>query len=224
MTNVANFTLKSKSNKCMLSQFISALFNTIFARIANTFNGWSHVKFYFITGLIFFFSLAFIYRDSITMSVQTVIYNQIQFRECRDVIGLQKAFDGIIAKDTIIQSYGVYLYQPINNAFYKRVVLTNSENVMRSPSLQGIYLRDQPTLTAELKQNDYYIVDQKEAVRHPDLQYMIDISTDVRMFYALKLDGKLIGEIGVRFKHPPSTTELEQVLKDLSPLLYEYIV
>lgn len=208
----------------MLSQFLNALMSSIVNRIVSAFHSWSHIKFYFIGTLIFLLSLGFIYREVVTMTIQNVVFNEIRFRECRDLLGLQKAFDNILVKDTILTKYVVYLYQPINNSFYKKAILTNDEIIMSSPSLQGIYLKDQPTLNKELNTHDYYMVAVLEAARHPDLQFMIDISMDTRLFYALKVNGKVIGEISVRYKHPPSVLEVEQTLRELSPLLYNYIL
>lgn len=208
----------------MLSQFLNAVMSSVINRVVTTFHAWSHIKFYFIGTLILIFSLGLVYRDVVTMTIQNVIFDQIRFRECRDLLGLQKAFDNIISKDTLVTKYVVYLYQPINNSFYKRAILTNDEIIMSSPSLQGIYLKNQPTLNKELSEHDYYLMAVLDAAKHQDLQFMIDISMDTRLFYALKVNGKVIGEICVRYKHPPSALEVEQSLRELSPLLYNYIL
>lgn len=208
----------------MLAQLLMSFYNALTARAVNAIHGWNHAKFYFIATLIFLFSIGFVYREVVTTTINDVVFNQIKFRDCRDILGMQKEFDSISKRNPIIYSYAVFLYQPINNAFYKKVVLTNSENIMRSPALQGQYLKDQPTINKELAEHDYYIIDKKEALTHDDLRFLLDISDDTRLVYGLKINSKVVGEIGIRFKHAPSTLELEDVMKDLSPLLYNYIL
>jgi hypothetical protein len=207
----------------MLIQFLTSLFNSIINTIVTAFQ-WSHFKFYFIAVLLFLFSVGFVYRDIVTMGIQNIVFNQIRFRECRDLIGLQDKCEAMVKKSKIVQSYAIYLYQPINNAFYKKIILTNSKDIMKSPALQGIYLKDQPTINRELTQHDFYLVDPVEVSKHTDLQYLIDINPNPCLFYSLKVDNKVIGEVMIRFDHKPTILEIEDVMKDISPLLYNYIL
>lgn len=208
----------------MLTQLLGSLINSIVTGVATTFRGVRAFRFYFIACLIFLGTIGYMYKDALNMAAQVAFFNQVKFRECRDVIGLQDAFDKIVKKDTIVDRYGLYLYQPINNAFYKKIVVTNSINVMKSPALQGMYLKDQPTLNQELHTHDYYFIDEREALSHEDLKYIAELSPKPSLFYALKVDNKIIGEIGIRFKSTPTIPQIEQVLKDLSPLLYNYVL
>lgn len=208
----------------MLAQLITAIGTGIGNGMTNLIQNWNGNKFYFISLLVFLLGIGIVFREPITILVQGTIFNEIQFRECRDLIGLKKGFDTILTKDTIVSKYVVYLYQPTEKSTYKRAVLTNSEVIMNAPSLQGMYLKDQPTINRELTEHSYYITNKEEALKHPDLQYLIDISDHYRLFYALKYNGKILGEIAVRFKQPPTIVQIETVLKDLSPLLRNYII
>lgn len=208
----------------MLTQLIQAITSGITNGVISLVQNWSGSKFYFIALLVFLLSLGIVFREPITILVQGTIFNEIQFRECRDIVGLKKSFDTILIKDTTVSKYVVYLYQPTNKSLYKRAVLTNDEVIVTSPSLQGMYLKDQPTLNKELVDHSYYIIDRLEAAKHPDLQYIIDISADSRLFYALKVNGKIVGEIVIQFKCPPTAIETEKILKDLGPLLYNFIL
>lgn len=208
----------------MLSQLISSLISNTISGIVTTFKGVKAVRFYFIAVLTFLLIVGYMYKESIDMAAQVAFFNQVKFRECRDVIGLQEAFDKILKKDTVVDKYALYLYQPVNNSFYKKIVVTNSTNIMKSPALQGIYLKDQPTLNQELRLHDYYLIDERESITHEDLKYIAQLSPQPCLFYALKVDNKIVGEIAIRFKSTPSIPQIEDVLKDISPLLYNYVL
>jgi hypothetical protein len=208
----------------MLSQFIGSLLSSITNSIVSAFHSWSRVRFYFLTILIFLFAIGFLYKDLVATTVQTMVFNEIKFRECRDIVGLTGYMTSTSKKDTIIEAYTIYLYQPVNNSIYKRLVISNDPVVMKSPMLQGIYLNTQPTVNTELIEHDYYLANYDEFMRHPDTQFWSDFSKHTRLAYALKLNGKVIGEIWIRFKADPTPIQLENTLKDISPILYNYIL
>lgn len=208
----------------MLTQFLTSLLNGLADKIVQAFSSWTHIKFYFIACLIFLFSIGLVYRETITMTIQTAVFNEIRFRECRDIMGLSLYMDKVCKRDIIIEAYSIYLYQPINNSTYKKLILSNDLIVMRSPALQGVYLSTQPTINQELTQHDYYLADYREFMSHKDTEFWADFSNHTRLCYRLKLDDKLIGEVWIRFKSPPSPLELEKTLKEISPLMYNYII
>ena|ERR1041385_731361 len=208
----------------MFTSIINAIVGAITSTFTNAALHIRSIKFYFVAVLIFLLALGVVYKDSITMGVQSALFSQVKFRECRDLLGLERQFETILKADTNIDRYGVYLYQPINHSVYKKLILTNSEIAMRNPNLQGIYLKDQPTLNNELLLHDYYIVDNEELRKHADAQSMFDVSSQTRLFYALKVNGVIMGEIVVRFKHTPTPLDIDKALREISPLLFNYII
>jgi hypothetical protein len=208
----------------MFSQLLSTFISGLITRITTTFNGWSHIKFYFISFLIFIFALGVLYKDTVMMVTQDLIANQIRFRECRDIIGLTDYMNNVVTRDTTVASYTIYLYQPVNNSIYKKLIISSDKLIMRSPLLQGIYLKTQPTINKELLDHDYYLADYNEFMKHPDTQFWNNFSSDTRIIYALKLDSKVIGEIWIRFDVAPTPLQLEKVLKEISPIMYNYII
>lgn len=198
--------------------FLNYLFNNVVEAIKDL----KGFKFYFVVLLIFLFATTYTVKDSLTLYVKT--HTDIKFRECRDVGGLTTAMTDIMKHDTIVDSYSVYLYEPINNSIYKRVIVTNNVNVLHSPALQGIYLNTQPTVNRELEEHDYYLANYTEIAKHPDTQYWLNFGTATRLAYALKVNGKLVGEIWFKFRRDPTPIELDHLLRAATPLLYNYIL
>ena len=158
------------------------------------------------------------------MLAQDLISEQIKFRECRDVIGLNKYMSEIVSKDQVVSTYSIYLYQPINNAIYKKLVISDESIIMSSPSLQGIYLKTQPTINRELIEHSYYLADYNEFISHDDTRFWSSFSNNTRLIYGLKIENKVIGEVWIRFNKDPTPLELERVLKEISPVMYSYIL
>lgn len=196
--------------------------NYLFDNVVEAIKDLKGFKFYFVVILVFLFATTYMCKDAITLYVKS--HTDIQFRECRDAAGLSKALDIVIKEDTVTTSYIVYLYEPINNSIYKRMVVTDNLNVLHSPALQGIYLNTQPTLSKELQDHDYYLADNIEIAKHPDTQYWLSFGNETILVYALKANGKVIGEIWFKFKRSPTPLELEKVLRKTTPLLYNYIL
>jgi len=208
----------------MFTQIINSIINGTITKLITTYHNWSHLKFYFVVSLIFLLLLGFLYKDTVVMLASDLISNQIQFRECRDIEGLSKYMNETVKKDKIINSYTVYLYQPINSSIYKKLVVSDDTIIMHSPVLQGIYLRTQPTINKELELHSYYLANRDEFMSHEDTKYWSMNGADTRLGYALKIDSKVIGEVWIDFKVNPTPLELERVLKEVSPALYTYIL
>lgn len=179
-------------------------------------------KFYFVTLLLFILIATYTIRDSLTLYVKT--HTSIEFRECRDIPGVTTAMAAIEKRNPLIKGYSIYLFQPKNNAIYKRLVLTDDPIVKGATSMQGIYLRDEPTVNIHLEQDSYYLITRDEALKHIDTQEIADLNLTPVLFYALKSNNAVIGEINLRLDHSPTPQELDKILKELSPILYNYVV
>lgn len=207
----------------MIGQLIVAFATACFNRIVNTFKLLGNAKFYFTAFLIALVSISLIFKDTIEVGVKGKLFSSADFREARNPYALQSALDEVVKKDTNILYYDVFLYEPKNKSFYKKLIVTNSEVVKNSPALQVRYLKDQPSINAGLDVGGYYLIDDIE-LRKPDLKLLKDLGVVSALYYRLSSNGTSVGEIVLRFKEKPSAQELDNLLKKLSPFLYTYII
>ncbi len=208
----------------MFTTVLTTFLNAIAGRVASTLQGFSNIKFYFIVGLVFIASIAFMLKEPITLYIKSKSFTSINFRECRDVSGLEKALNEVLQRHPNCEKYTVYLYQPKDESFYKKLILTTSVIAKNSPSLQSIYLKDQPTIMEAFKTRDFYLFDKNEAMDKQDLKYLYKLNINSALFFKLMINDQAIGEIAFRFKQRPSAEELDILIKELSPLIYMYVI
>lgn len=181
----------------------------------------SGTRFYFIVTLIFFLIIGNVYKDTISVAVKEVTFSRVEFRECRDLKGLEVALETLSKRDSIINNFTVYIYQPKDRSYYKKVILTNDDLVKSTLSLQGSYIEDQPTINKQFADNSYMLLN--STMDNTDTRFMRELGIDHLLIY--KLHNKTdIGEIYIGLKHQPSPQELTDLLKALSPLMYIYII
>jgi len=190
----------------------------------STFRSLGSLKFYFVAFLIALCILGVTFRDTIDLTVKGKLFSATDFRECRDPYKLQIDMDTIAKSNPNIDKYVVFLYEPKNQSFYKKLILTNSEIARNSPSLQMRYLKDQPSINAALDANGYYLVDQIDMQTKTDLKVLKDLGVVSVLYYRLSADGVPCGEIGIQFFQRPTPQELEKLLKQLSPILYKDVI
>lgn len=208
----------------MLGQLLTAFFSAVINRVVSTFKMLGGAKFYVSAFFITVVALSLIFKDTIEVSVKGKLFSATDFREARNPYALQTAMEDIVKQDTNIRYYEVFLYEPKQNSFYKKLVITNSEVAKNSPALQMRYLRDQPTINAALGANGYFLIDEVDIQTKKDLKILKDLGVTDALYYRLTSDGVSVGEIALRFKHRPTALELDSLLKQLSPFLYTYII
>lgn len=196
--------------------------NYLFDNLVEAVKDLKGFKFYFVVVLVFLFAITFTVKDSLTLYVKT--HTDIEFRECRDTPGLTDALSKMEHSNSNVKGYAVYLYQPKNNAIYKRLVITDDQIVKATPSMQGVYLKDEPTINMRLREDSYYLMTHDEAIKHIDTQILDDLNLTPTLFFALKSNGTVIGEINLKLDHRPTPAELDQILRALTPMLYSYVV
>lgn len=207
----------------MLTQILISIVNGITGRIVSTYQNFSDFKFYFVVFMISLLALGYIYKDTIDLTLRNHAYSITEFRECRNISGLEKDLTGLVVSNPNVLRYNVYIYEPKNQSFYKKLVLTNSDLAKNSPSLQSIYLKDQATVNEVFKTNPYYLVDRID-MQKPDLKYLADCNINCMLFYKLVVNGISVGEINLEFRTKPTPAELEDTVRKLSPLMYLYII
>lgn len=178
-------------------------------------------RFYFVVVLIFFLLLGNIYKDPVTVAIKEISLSQVEFRECRDLRGLEITLNELNKKYRFIDSYGVYLYQPTDKSYYKKIILTNSDIIKSTVFLQGSYIIDQPSINEKLKNNDYFVI--QEGSSDTDTKFMKEMNIDYLFVYKLHRK-EVIGEIVLLMNRKPNPIEMEALVKDISPILYRHII
>jgi len=181
----------------------------------------SGMRFYFIVSLIFLLVIGSLYKDTISVAVKDVTFSRVEFRECRDLKGLEVALESLSKRDSLIKNFSVYIYQPKTRSYYKKVIITNDDLVKTTTSLQGSYIEDQPNINQKFEEGDYMLLNATS--EEADSKYLRALGIDHMLIYKLhdKVD---IGEIHLRLNHAPNPIELQTLLKALSPLLYIYVI
>ncbi len=198
------------------------MFNIDWQKILDGLKSLSSFRFYFVLLLAFFLLLANIYKDPITVAVKETTFAAAKFRECRDLKGLEVALNDINAKNKFIDSYTVYIYQPQIKPYYKKMLITNSDIVKKITTLQGSLIQDQPTFNDLLLKQDYFIL-QQDSPTH-DTRFMKELNIDYLLVYKIADKNITIGEIVLILNEKPTPTQLDKLIKEISPLVYEYVL
>jgi len=196
----------------------------MFEKIVEHLKDITGARFYFLTLLLFLLTAGWIFKEPIIDYLKVDRFSKIEFRECRNLLGLEKEMNRISGDYPIILKYGVYLYQPKDNASYKKLVLTNSDEIKLIPELQGRYLADQPSINQVLAKQAYYLVDEVEIANKEDLTLLKDLSIQNAVYVRLKAKGVIVGEINISLTKRPTANELDMIMHELAPLLYTYIM
>lgn len=193
--------------------------NINIAEIIQAFKNIRGPRFYFLTTLLFLSLLVYTFQDALVTKVKDITFEQVEFREIRDLKGLEVALERLYDPE-IYNSYTVYIYQPKQKSFYKRMILTNSDLVKAVSKLQGSYIEDQPTINEHFKLNNYIILDHEHP--KPDTQYLHDIG--FQYLFICKLQNYVtIGEIHVSFIKKPTEDQIIKLNRQLAPLLHMYV-
>lgn len=178
-------------------------------------------RFYFIAVLAFLLIVGSLFKDTIDIAIKDVSFSKVEFRDTRDMKGLEVALGRIKQADSVIKSFTVYIYQPKERSYYKKLLITDDEIVKSTVALQGSYLEDQPTINTVFETKKYLMID--ETVHNADIAFMKDLGFDNVLVY--KLESKTtIGEIHLNFYRRPTQEELNKILKQLAPLVYVYVI
>lgn len=191
------------------------------ASIINALRNLTSARFYVTIALMFILLLGVIYKDAVTVAIKDITFNPVEFREVKDLKGLEVSLDQINKKFDFVDSYAVYIYQPKEASYYKKVVVTNSDVVKRSVSLQGSFLEDQPTMNNMILQQDYFTLDKGD--KEEDIKFMKELGIESLFVYRL-YKKKTLGEIIFILKRKPNALELEELVKEVSPLMHMYII
>lgn len=177
-------------------------------------------RFYFIVLLTFLLTLTFLFKDEISVRVKDMDFKRVEFREVRDLKGLEVNLETIM-DTTMMRSYTVYIYQPKDRSYYKRVVLTNSDLVKSLSKLQSGYLQDQEQINNALGKQTYVFLDKETPL--PETQHLHDLGEPYILVYKLGSGPDKVGEIVISFMKKPSEDYLLQLKAKLAPLTYMYI-
>lgn len=178
-------------------------------------------RFYFIVVTIFLLILTFTFKDEISVRVKNMDFKRVEFREARDLKGLEVNLNTLI-DTSLVMDYIVYIYQPKYKSYYKKVLTTSSDLVKSIARLQGSYIEDQTTINAGLKDNNYVMLSKDEST--PDTDYLHELGMDYILVYRLGSIQEPIGEIQIVFRTKPTSEQIKVITKKLAPMIHMYIL
>lgn len=210
------------------SQFTNQL-----ASVIDSLKNLTGFRFYVLVILLFLASLAWLFKDAIVVNIQNYTKQNIEFREVRNLGGLEKGMLGVIQNsesnlDTC-KGYAVYIYQPKEHSYQKRLVITDSDIIKTIVRLQSVYLDEQPDINNALRHSDYIFLS-KDRIDNPQLntttQHLYDVFAPYILIYALRDVGTndVIGEIHLAFDKELKTESITDLVSDLRRVAWLYIL
>lgn len=178
-------------------------------------------RFYFIVFLIFIGSLAYMFKDTITVNVRNITTKQVEFREVRNFGGLENSLNSLFNADEQL-GYAVYMYQPREKSFQKRILISNFDLIKSINKLQSMYLEEQPSINDRLKHFDYVLLTHEEP--YPDIQYLHDIGLKYIFVHRIIDRVGIIGEIQFFFIDKPSDDTLKEISTKLKSTIFLNVI
>lgn len=176
-------------------------------------------RFYFLVTAALLLILTFIFKDEISIRVKNADFKRVEFKEVRDLKGLEVNLSTI--KDSTMSDYIVYIYQPKQKSYYKRVLTTSSDLVKSIMRLQGSYIEDQITINNAFKDSNYILLSKDKLT--PDTEYLHELGMNYILVYRLGGSIQPIGEIHMVFILKPTQEKIDETIKKLAPLIHMYI-
>lgn len=193
-----------------------------FAEILRVLKELSGLRFYLVLGMFLVGFLIFLFRDELSSKIQSYSVNEVEFREVRNLKGLENSLNAIQIIHPIVNSYVVYIYQPKEKSFYKKMILTNSDIVKSITRLQGSYIDEQKYLNDALEDVSYVVISEDDYINEmQELHFMGIKHVLIKKFVDTQ---NTIGEVHLFLNSKPNKEEVDLLLKDLSPLNYMYIL
>ncbi len=196
--------------------------NIDFAEIIKALKELTGTRFFIVMILLTIGFFVYLFRDEMASAVQnTFTEKRIEFREVRDLRGLEMALNMIKTKYSV-KNYAVYIYQPKEYAYYKKMILTDSDIIKSVTGLQGSYLDEQAYVNGILEENEYILLNEDEI--SDETAYYHSLGFNSLMIRRLKFNDAIIGEIYIIFDVRPSAELVQQISKELAPLNYVYVL
>lgn len=193
-----------------------------FAEILKALKDIGKLRFYFIVVIFAISFFIYIFREDVSAYFKEDITQKIEFREIKDLGGLEKSLDVIVLQEEDVEAYIVYMYQPKEYPFYKSMLLTDSELVKSINSLQGVYLDEQEYINELLKRNDFILLSKEDAIE--DTRYIHAVGINYLLIKKLMYENEIIGEIHLLLKNKPTEVDLMRIYSLILPLKYIYII
>ena len=193
-----------------------------FAEIIKNLKELSSFKFFIILVIITIGFIAYLFRDELGTTLREISVKDIEFVQLKNFIGLEDNLDKLIQKYLFSEGYIVYLYQPKEKSFYKEMIITNSDLVKTTSSLQGFYLDEQKELNEKLLNSEYVILDQSSVINREN--YLHELGINYLLVRRIRTTEGIIGEIQIILNKQPSDNELNQLKKDLTQIIYQYVL
>lgn len=176
-------------------------------------------RFYFLIAIMGVLIITFTFKDEISIRLKDMSLKRVEFRDVRNLKGLEVNLETIM--DSTMRGYAVYIYQPKDKSYHKRVVATNSD-LVKTPRLQGSYLEDQVTINEAFRNDDYILLDHTNPTS--DTQYIHEMGIPYLFVYRLGPANGVIGEIQIGFDEKPDNKKIKELKTKLAPLIHLYVL
>jgi len=197
--------------------------NIDFAEIIKALKELGKAQFFIILTLLVIGFFVYLFQEPIMKMLEKSFAEEqrIEFREVRDLHGLEVELDSIKTKYAL-DGYAVYIYQPKDFAYYKKILLTDYDLIKSVTSLQGVYLDEQLYINDQLSEQDYVLIDEEDI--NNDTEFFRAVGFKSLMIKRLMFNGKIIGEVYIIFAEKPKLETVQEIAKLLAPLNYKYVI
>lgn len=204
-------------------------FTNQIASIIDSLKNLTGLRFYVLVALLFVASLAWLFKDAIVVSIQNYTNQNIEFREVRNLGGLEKEMVEVIRfsesqLDIICSGYAVYIYQPKEHYYQKRLVITNSDVIKTIVRLQSIYLDEQPNINNALKNSEYIFLSRDRASTFTESQHLYDVFSPHILIYSIRDNNKVVGEIHLAFNQELNNEQQSLLASQLRRITFLHIL
>lgn len=197
--------------------------NIDFAEIIKALKELGRAQFFLILFLLTAGFLIYMFQEPLVDFTKKVFQEEkrIEFREIRNLKGLEVALDSM-KSEYAIEGYAVYIYQPKEFAYYKKMILTDYDLIKSVMSLQGIYLDEQLYLNEALLNNEYVLLNEEEINDETAFYHAVGFKS--LMVKRLMFNGKIIGEVYLIFYERPDSETVKEISKNITQLNYKYVL
>lgn len=161
------------------------------------------------------------FRDTITVNIKDVTTKEVEFREVRNFGGVENSLNSLFNSEEHL-GYAIYIYQPQEKSFQKRLLLTNINLIKNIGKLQSMYIEEQATINKGLKLYDHILLSKDEP--SPDTQYLHDIGMNYILVQRIRDTKGMVGEIHFVFESLPDQKTIEKLTTELRKTIFLNVI
>jgi hypothetical protein len=187
----------------------------MFAQLLTAIKDLTGARFYFLTTLIFVAFLAMTFKDQI----KQFDFNPKELRKCSNEKGLLQKLIDIRQQHRLTTGYALFLYQPKEESYYKKLVSTDNAYLKSNEYFQAIPLNTQKYLNYLMIEREYVLLSTDDTNCK---DYITEYGSDYVLVYNIYVK-ETIGEVIFTFDVKPTQDEINALVKDLRNVKY-YVI